>query len=82
MLVEALVEQLSGYDPSPAEDAFKREWFGKESAFLAMLERLGFSAFDIQGVKSALRSHRDADRRLAVTPDQLKAVGFQELVHA
>ena len=44
-----------------------------------MLEQLGFTAFDIQGVKGALRSHKDADRRLAVTPDALHAAGFQEI---
>ena len=81
-LVETLVEQLAGYDPSPADDAYRSAWYGKEKDLVPMLERLGFAAFDIQGVKGALHSHRDADRRLAVTPDQLYAAGFQEIVVA
>ena len=44
-----------------------------------MLEKLGFAAFDTQGVKGALHSHRDADRRLAVTPDLLHAAGLRRL---
>lgn len=78
-LVEASVEQLAAYDPSTAEDAYKRAWFGTENALTAMLDVLGFSAFDVQGVVGALHSRRDADRRLAVTPDQLHAAGFQEI---
>ena len=78
-LVEVLVEQLAGYDPSPAEDAYRSAWFGKEKDLFPMLETLGFAAFDIQGVRGALHSHRDADRRLAVTPDQLERAGFKEV---
>ena len=78
-LVEALVEQLAGYDPSAAEGAYRRNWYGSENAFTTMLDGLGFGAFDIQGVMAALHSHRDADRRLAVTPDQLQAAGFREV---
>lgn len=78
-LVEALVEQLAGYDPSPAEDASRHAWFGTENALKGILDRLGFSAFDVQGIMGALHSHRDADRRLAVTPDELHAVGFREV---
>ena len=81
-LVEVSVEQLAGYDPSPAADAYKSEWYGKEKDLLPMLEKLGFAAFDIQGVRGALHSHRDADRRLAVTPDQLHAAGFREVAAA
>ena len=77
-LVEAFVEELAGYDPSAAADAYKRTWSGTETALVAMLDGLGFAAFDVQGVLGALRSHRDADRRLAVTPDQLHAAGFVE----
>lgn len=78
--VEAFVEQLAGYDPSAAEGAYKRAWFGTESALTAMLETLGFSAFDVEGVLGALRSHRGADRRLVVAPDQLHTAGFREIV--
>ena len=81
-LVEVFVEQLAGYDPSVAEDAYKRAWFGTEQALTTMLEKLGFTSFDIEGVRGALHSHRDADRRLAVTPDQLDKAGFQELAQA
>ena len=77
-LAEVLVEQLAGYDPSPAADAYKRVWFGTERSLGDTLEGLGFSALDIRGVMGALHSHRDADRRLSVTPDQLHAAGFQE----
>ena len=75
-LVEATVEQIAGYDPSVAEDAYRRVWYGTEDSFTAMLQVLGFAAFDIEGVQGALHSHRDADRRLAATPDQLQAAGF------
>ena len=78
-LVEALVEQLADYDPSAAEDAYRKAWFGTENALSPMLEGLGFAAFDVQGVVAALHDHRDADRRLAVTPDQLQAAGFQDV---
>ena len=78
-LVEALVEQLADYDPSVAEDAYRRAWFGTEHALTPMLESLGFASFDVRGVMAALHSHRDADRKLAVTPDQLQAAGFQDV---
>ncbi len=78
-LVETLVEQLAAYDPSPSDDAYRSAWYGKEKDFFLMLSDLGFADFDIQGVKGALHSHRDADRRLAVTPDQLHAAGFHEV---
>lgn len=81
-LVEALVEQLAEYDPSAAADAYRSAWYGTEKALFTVLEQLGFSDFDMQGVKGALHSHRDADRRFAVTPDQLTAVGFHELALA
>ena len=81
-LVEVLVEQLANYDPSAAEDAYKSAWYGTEKALFTTLEQLGFAAFDIQGVKGALHSHREADRRLTVTPDQLHAVGFHKLALA
>ena len=78
-LVEALVEQLAAYDPSAAEDAYKRAWFGSENALTAMLDGLGFDTFDVEGVMAALHSHRDADRRLEITPDKLQAAGFREV---
>lgn len=81
-LVEVLVEQLAGYDPSVAGDAYKSAWFGTEKAMQSMMETLGFAAFDIQGVMGALRSHRDADRRLDVTPDQLHTAGFHDPAYA
>ncbi len=79
-VVEVLVEQLADYDPSTAEDAYKRSWFGTEDGLRTMLADLRFEAFDIQGVMAALHGHRGADRRLAVTPDQLDAAGFREVV--
>ena len=78
-LAEALVEQLADYDPSVAADAYHRSWFGTQKALRPMLVGLGFETLDIDGVMGALRSHRDADRKLAVTPDQLEAVGFGEI---
>ena len=78
-LAEAFVEQLAEYDPSVAGDAYKRTWFGTENSLSAMLDSLGFSAFDVHGVLGALHDHRDADRRLAVTPDQLHAAGFRPI---
>ena len=78
-LAEAHVEQLADYDASAAPDAYRRSWFGTEEALSPMLEKIGFEQFDITGIKAALHSHRDADRKLAVTPDQLEAVGFQEV---
>lgn len=81
-LAEVLVEQLAGYDPSVAGDAYKSAWFGAEKALQAMMEGLGFASFDIQGVMGALRSHRDADRRLDVTPDQLHTAGFHDPAYA
>ena len=76
--VEVLVEQLAGYDPAVSDDAYKSAWSGSESALTPMLEELGFAAFDITGVMGALRSHRGADRRLDVTPNQLHAAGFRD----
>lgn len=81
-LAEVLVEQLAGYDPSVAGDAYKSAWFGTQKALVSMLETLGFEAFDIQGVMGALRAHRDVDRRLDVTPNQLHAVGFHDPAYA
>ena len=78
-LVETLVEQLTDYDPSPSHDAYRSAWYGKEKDLFPMLSKLGFAAFDIEGVKGALRSHGDADRRLAVTPEQLHAAGFHAI---
>lgn len=81
-LAEVLVEQLVDQDPSVAPDAYKRSWFGTEEALEAMLMELGFPALDVQGVMGALRSHRNADRKLAASPDQLYRVGFRELASA
>ena len=78
-LTEVLVEQLADYDPSVAPDAYKRSWFGAEDALRSMLVTLKFSDADITGVFAALKSHRDVDRKLAVTPDQLRNVGFREV---
>ncbi len=76
-LAEALVEQLASYDVSVAAGAYRRSWFGAQADLGPMLAKLGFSSVDIEGVMAALSSHRDADRKLAVTPDQLTAAGFQ-----
>lgn len=81
-LAEVQVEQLAGYDVSVAADAYRVSWYGTEDAMGTMLSALGFEAFDVKGVLGALHSHRDADRRLAVTPDQLEAAGFRELLAA
>lgn len=78
-LAEALVEQLADYDASAAADAYRRSWFGTEEALVPMLAKLGFADFEVKGVTAALHSRRDADRKLAVTPDQLEAVGFREV---
>lgn len=78
-LAEASVEQLAGYDVSVAEGAYRRSWFGTEDALGPMLVSLGFEDLDVQGIAAALHGHRDADRKLAVTPDQLQAAGFREI---
>ena len=78
LLVEVLVEQHAGYDPSVAGDAYKSAWFGTQEALGPMLAKLGFADLDVQGVSGALRSHRDADRRLEVTPNQLHTAGFYD----
>ena len=78
-LAEALVEQLAGYDGSPASDAFRRSWFGTEEDLAPVLATLGFPDFEVKGITAALQSRRGADRKLAVTPDQLQAVGFREV---
>ena len=80
--VEVLVEQLAGYDPAVSGDAYQSAWIGSEGALTPMLEALGFAAFDIGGVMGALRSHRGADRRLDVTPNQLHAAGFHDPAYA
>lgn len=77
-LVEVFVEELADYDPSPAEDSVKCSWFGKEDAMVSMLENLGFEQFDIRGVVGALNDHRNADRRLAITLEQLHKAGFRD----
>lgn len=79
VLAEVLVEQLADYDPSVAADSYKRSWFGSDDALGPMLAKLGFSDSDVQGVMAALKSHRNVDRKLAVTPDQLRNAGFREL---
>lgn len=76
---EVLVEELADYDPSVAADSYKRSWFGTDVALGSMLGTLGFPDTDIEGVLAALKSHRNADRKLAVTPDQLQEAGFQQL---
>lgn len=81
-LVEVLVEQLAGYDPSVAGDAYKSAWFGTQAALQQMMDSLGFAAFDVQGVMGALKSHRDADRRLDTTPDELHTAGFHDPAYA
>ncbi len=77
-LAEASVEQLADYDGSVVGDAYRKSWFGAQMDLRPMLAQLGFTAVDIEGVMAALGSHRDADRKLAVTPDQLTAAGFQD----
>ncbi len=77
-LTEVHVQQLADYDPSVAEGAYRRNWYGTEESLKPMLASLGFAAFDIEGVVAALGSHRGADRQLAVTPDQLHQAGFQQ----
>ena len=79
VMAEVLVEQLADYDPSAAADAYKRSWFGTDDALGVMLATLGFPESDVQGVMAALNSHRNADRKLAVTPDQLQHVGFLQV---
>ena len=81
-LAEVLVEQLAGYDPSVAGDAYKSAWFGTQESLSPLLTELGFADFDVHGVMGALRSHRDADRRLDVTPDQLQKAGFHDPAYA
>jgi hypothetical protein len=78
-LAEVLVEQLADYDPSVAADSYQRSWFGTDNALGPMLNSLGFADGDVQGVLAALGSHRNADRKFAVTPDQLHDAGFREL---
>lgn len=78
-LAEAHVEQLAGYDPSVAEDAYRTSWFGPEDKLLPMLESLGFPEMDVEGIKAALHSHRDTDRKLDITPMRLEAVGFRAI---
>ncbi len=45
-----------------------------------MLNALGFTEMDVEGILAALKSHRTADRKLTVTPDQLQDAGFGEVV--
>ncbi len=78
--IEVLVEELADYDPSAAADSYKRSWFGTEDALLSMLNALGFTEMDVEGILAALKSHRTADRKLTVTPDQLQDAGFGEVV--
>ena len=77
-LAEVHVQQLADYDPSIAEGAYTRHWYGTEESLTPMLAALGIAPLDIEGVTAALGSHREADRRLAVTPDQLHQAGFQQ----
>lgn len=79
VLAEVLVEQVADYDASAAEDAYRSAWFGNEDALRTWMQEVGFAAFDIQGVTAALHSHRDADRRLKVTPNQLHTAGFRDV---
>jgi len=78
-LVEVFVEELAEYDPSAAAGAYKKSWFGTEDALGLMLDTLGFAGTDIEGVMAALKSHRTADRKLTITPDQLHQAGFREV---
>lgn len=45
-----------------------------------MLRSIGFPTLEVEGIMAALHSHQDAERKLAVTPDQLHEAGFRELV--
>jgi len=77
-LVEIIAEQRAESDPSSGADTYKCAWFGVENSLPVILDTLGFSASEIQGVIGALKTHRGADRRLDVSPAQLHAVGFGE----
>ena len=77
-LVEILAEQLADYDPSVAGNALRLAWYGTVEAMVPMMVSLGFSDFDAQGTAGALGDHRNADRRLDLTPDELKSAGFIE----
>ena len=75
-LAEVQVQQLSDNDASVADDAYRRNWYGTEQSLTPMLADLGFPLHEVEGVLAALRSHRGADRKLSVTPDQLLSAGF------
>lgn len=78
-LTEVLVEQLADYDPAVSADTYKRSWFGAQDECGPLMMALGFGDLDVQGVLAGLSSHRDVDRRLTITPDQLKDAGFKEV---
>lgn len=78
-LTEVLVEQLEDQDPSVAPNAYKQSWFGTEEALSNLMPDFGFAPLDVQGVMAALRDHRGADRKLAVSLEQLREAGFREL---
>lgn len=75
-LTEILVEQLADYDPAVAEDTYKRSWFGTLEDCGPLMMSLGFGDLDVQGVMAAIGSHRNVDRRLAISRDQLAQAGF------
>ncbi len=73
-LVEITAEPLEQHE-APAGVA-KQSWFGAEDDVTATLEKLNFSALDVEGVIGALHTNRDATREVDVVPSDLTKGGF------
>ena len=68
-LAEITAEPLEQHE-DPATAA-KQSWFGAEDEVAATLERLTFSAVDVEGVVAALHTNRNATREMDVLPSDL-----------
>lgn len=74
-LVEITAEPLEQHEVPVG--AAKQSWFGAEDDVAATLERLAFSAVDVEGVVGSLHTNRDATRQVDVLPSDLTDAGFQ-----
>lgn len=80
-LVEATAEHLEIHEaPADKTEADKQSWFGAEDEMAGTLEKLGFTALDIEGVLGALHVNKIATREIEVLPQSLEEAGFAHSV--
>lgn len=75
-LVEITAEKLAEHEPPAGASAEEQSWFGPEEKLGSLLEELGFSALDLEGIIATLRVNKIATRELQTAPEALGKVGF------